>query len=218
MVPPRSWRTLASRCLAGIVLSVQVYDQLDGVMVRVSRDAYLVDHVLDQEQPPPPRRLHALQLGLQVWHLCGVRARWRAATPVDDAHQEAFLQEPYLDLDRDFGYVPVAVFHGVHRRLGHGGLESLQGLLRQSQPAHRSSYLFHRPTLVAALAGKAKVGQDSPVVVIARCIQSQRALVITHADLRSLQGYQGDVVLLIPILAGKAGELGEEEIDKGRVT
>src|SRR5215208_1827184 len=52
-------------------------------MVRVSRDAHLVDHVLDQEQPPPPRRLHALQLGLQVWHLRGVRARWQAAAPVD---------------------------------------------------------------------------------------------------------------------------------------
>jgi hypothetical protein len=33
---------------------------------------------------------------------------------------------------RDFGIVPVAVFHGVHRRLGYGGLESLQTLRRQT--------------------------------------------------------------------------------------
>src|SRR5215218_883958 len=128
--PPGFRRTLTSRWLAGIVLSFQVYDQLYGVVVRVSRDAQLVDHVLDQEQAPAPLRLHALQLGLQVRRL-RVRARWRAASPVDDAHQEAFLQEPYLDLDRHFGIIPIAMFHGVLRRLGHSGLESLQGPLGQ---------------------------------------------------------------------------------------
>src|SRR5829696_6743813 len=88
--PPCSRRTLASRWLAGIVLTFQVYDQLYGVVVRVSRDAQLVDHVLDQEQAPAPLRLHALQLGLQVRRL-RVRDRWKAASPIDDAHQEAFL-------------------------------------------------------------------------------------------------------------------------------
>src|SRR3712207_9398898 len=34
--------------------------------------------------------------------------------------------------------------------------------------------------------------------------------------LRSLEGDQGDVVLLLPVLAGKAGELGEEEADQRR--
>src|SRR3712207_3165774 len=34
--------------------------------------------------------------------------------------------------------------------------------------------------------------------------------------LRSLQGHQRDVVLLLPVLAGEAGELGEEEADQRR--
>src|SRR5919112_1743792 len=92
-VPLHTWRTLALRSLAGIVLSFQVYEQLDGVVVRVSRDAHIVNHVLDQEQAPAARRLLALQFGLKVRPLC-FRVRWRAATPVDDAHQEAFLQRP----------------------------------------------------------------------------------------------------------------------------
>src|SRR5215210_3646469 len=152
MAPPGSRRTLASRCLAGIFVSIQIYDQLDGVVVRVSRDAHLVDHVPDQEQTPAPRRLLALQLGLQVRSL-RVRARWRTTTPVDDAHQEALRKKVYLDLDRDFGYVPVAVLHGVHRRLGHGGLESLQGPLRQPQSTHRPGHLLRGLPLVAGLTG-----------------------------------------------------------------
>src|SRR5215218_10859594 len=161
MAPPGSRRTLASRCLAGIFVSFQIYDQLDGVVVRVSRDAHLVDHVPDQEQTPAPRRLHALQLGLQVRSL-RVRARWRTTTPVDDAHQEALRKKVYLDLYRDVGIVSIAVLHGVHRRLSHCGLESLQGPLGQPQPAYRLGHLLHRPALVATLAGKAEVGQDSP--------------------------------------------------------
>ncbi len=74
-------------------------------MVRVSGDAHLIDHFLDQEQAPAPRRLRARQFGLQVRNL-RLRARWRAATPVDDAHQEALFQEPYLNLERDFAGVP----------------------------------------------------------------------------------------------------------------
>src|SRR5215218_3504012 len=165
MAPPGSRRTLASRCLAGIFVSFQIYDQLDGVVVRVSRDAHLVDHVPDQEQTPAPRRLLSLQLGFQVRNL-RVLSRWRTATPVDDAHQEALLQEPYLDLYRNVGVVSVAVLHCVHRGLSHSGLESLEGLLRQPQPAHRPSHLLHRPTLVASLAGKRKVSKNSPVAVI----------------------------------------------------
>src|SRR5918998_618395 len=159
--PPGSWRTLASRWLACIVVSFQVYDQLDGVVVGVSRDAQLVDHVLDQEQAPAPRSLRARQLGLQVRNL-RVRARWRTTTPVDDAHQETLLQAPYLDHDRDFGSVPVAVLHGVHRRLGHGGLEPLQGSLRQPELHHGASHLLHRPALVAGLAGHAQLGERPP--------------------------------------------------------
>src|SRR5918992_2897188 len=175
-------------------------------MVRVSGDADLVDHFLDQEKTPASWRLHTLQLGLQIRHLL-CRARQRGATPVDDAHQEALLQEPYLNLYRNVGVVSVAVLHGVHRRLSHSGLESLEGLLRQPQPAHRPSHLLHRPTLVASLAGKGKVSKNSPVAVIACHIRSLRGLAITHANLRSLQAYQGDVILLIPILAGEARKL-----------
>src|SRR5918998_1728234 len=186
-------------------------------MVRVPRDAYLVDHVLDQKQTPASLRLSALQLGLQVRYLL-VGIRDRASALVGDAHEQVRVRREQLDLDRDFGIIPVAVFHGVRRRLGYGSLEPLQGSLRQSQPAHRPGYLLHRPTLVAGLAGKGKVGQDSLVSVIPRRIRSQRGLVITHANLRSLEGYQGDVVLLIPVLASEAGKLGEEKAHHRRAT
>src|ERR671912_2018189 len=182
-----TWRTLALRSLAGIVLSLQVYEQLDGVVVRVSRDAHIVNHVLDQEQAPAARRLLALQLGLKVRPL-GVRVRWRAASPVDDAHQETFLQEPYLDLDRDFGVVPVAMFHGVHRRLGHGGLESLQRPLRQPQSTHRPAHLLRSLPLVAGLAGYAQLGERPPGAA-PRC---------RHGASDLSQGHQGDVILMLP--------------------
>jgi hypothetical protein len=35
---------------------------------------------------------------------------------------------------------------------------------------------------------------------------------------RSRQGHQSDVVLLLPVLTGEAGEFGEEEVDQGRPT
>src|SRR5215217_40548 len=161
MAPPGSRRTLVSRWSVGIFVSFQIYDQLDGVVIGVTRDAQLVDHVLDQEQSPAPLRLRALQLGLQVRCL-RVRARWRTTTPVDDAHQETLPKKVYLDPDRDFGHVPVAVLHGVHRRLGYSRLESLEGSLGQPQIADHFGYLFHCPALVAALARKAEVRQGPP--------------------------------------------------------
>jgi hypothetical protein len=95
-------------------------------MVRVSRDEHLIDHFLDQEQPPDPPCLRARQFGLQVGNL-SVGARWWAATLVDDADQEAIFQEPYLDFYRDVGVVLVTVFRGFRRRLGPGSLERLEG-------------------------------------------------------------------------------------------
>src|SRR5215210_2613555 len=59
-------RALGPRCLAGIFACFQTHYQLEGVMVRVTRDAHLVDHALDQEHSPSPRRLRILQLSLQV--------------------------------------------------------------------------------------------------------------------------------------------------------
>src|SRR5215204_6815945 len=121
---PLQGRALGPRCLTGIFACFQTHYQLDGVMVRVSRDAHLVDHALDQEHSPSPRRLRILQLSLQVRSLLS-QARMRTATPVDNTHQQALLSQPYLDPDGDFGIVPVAVFHGIHCRLGHGCLEPI---------------------------------------------------------------------------------------------
>src|SRR5215217_5505977 len=160
MAPPGSRRTLVSRWSVGIFVSFQIYDQLDGVVIGVTRDAQLVDHVLDQEQSPAAGTLYALQLGLQVRCL-RVRARWRTTTPVDDAHQETLPKKVYLDLDRDFGGVPVAVLHGIHSRLGYGSFELLQALLRQPQPAHDGGHLLHRQAFVAGLAGNAEVSQGT---------------------------------------------------------
>jgi hypothetical protein len=58
--------TVGSRYLAGIFACFQAHYQLDNVVVRVSRDAHLVDHALDQEHSPAPRRLRIVQLSLQV--------------------------------------------------------------------------------------------------------------------------------------------------------
>src|SRR5215212_8509392 len=80
-----SWRTVASRCLVGIVVSFQVHYHLDGVVRFIAGDVHLVYHVLDQEQPPTPGRLQTLQLGLQVGHLF-VGVRDRAPALVGDTH------------------------------------------------------------------------------------------------------------------------------------
>jgi hypothetical protein len=58
--------TVGPRYLAGIFACFQAHYQLDNVVVRVSRDAHLVDHALDQEHSPAPRRLRIVQLSLQV--------------------------------------------------------------------------------------------------------------------------------------------------------
>jgi hypothetical protein len=47
------------------------------VVVFVAGDIHIVDHVLDQEQAPAARRLHTLQLGLQVRRF-GIEGRWPA--------------------------------------------------------------------------------------------------------------------------------------------
>src|SRR5215217_3680492 len=147
---PDSWRTAASRCLAGIVASFQVHYHLDGVVGFIAGDMHLVDHVLDQEQSPAPGRLQTLQLGLQVRRLL-VGVGDRAAALVGDAHRQIRLRREHPDLDGYLRTVVVAVLHGVHRRLGHGGLEPLQALSLKTRVPYRAGDRFHCIALVAGL-------------------------------------------------------------------
>src|SRR5215208_6495063 len=165
---PGSWRTVASRCLAAIVASFQVHYHLDGVVGFIAGDVHLVDHVLDQEQPPAPGRLQTLQLGLQVRHLL-VGLGNRTPTLVSDTHRQVRLRREHLDLDGHLRFVLVAVLHGVHRRLGHGGLEPLQALSLKTHVLYHVGNHFHGPPLVTGLTGHGKLGQGSPEFGIRPC-------------------------------------------------
>src|SRR5919112_3044918 len=54
------------------------------------------------------------------------------------------------------------MLHRVHRGLGHGGLEPLQGPVWQPEPLHGRCHLFHRLALVARLAGHSQLGERPP--------------------------------------------------------
>src|SRR5215216_4025822 len=161
---PGSWRTVASRCLAGIVASFQVHYHLDGVVGFIAGDVHLVDHVLDQEQSPAPGRLQTLQLGLKVRRLL-VGVGNRIPTLVGDAHRQVRLRREHPDLDRHLRIVLVAVLHGVHRRLPHGGLEPLQALSLKTHVLYRAGDHFRCVALVAGLAWHAQLRQDAPGAV-----------------------------------------------------
>src|SRR5215217_1454629 len=161
---PGSWRTVASRCLAGIVSSFQVHYHLDGVVGFIAGDVHLVDHVLDQEQPPAPGRLQTLQLGLQVRRLL-VWVPDRAAALIGDTHRQVRLRREHLDLDGHLRFVLVAVLHGVHRRLGHSGLEPLQALSLKTHVLYRADDHFRCVALVTGLAWHAQLRQDAPGTV-----------------------------------------------------
>src|SRR5215208_4275063 len=147
---PGTRRTVASRCLTVIVVPFQVHYHLDGVVGFIAGYVHLVDHVLDQEQPPAPGRLQTLQLGLQVRRLL-VGVGDRAAALVGDAHRQIRLRREHPDLDGYLRTVVVAVLHGVHRRLGHGGLEPLQALSLKTRVPYRAGDRFHCIALVAGL-------------------------------------------------------------------
>src|SRR3712207_1092612 len=87
-----------------------------------------------------------------------MEGRWPAPL-VGDLDGEIGFRDRNLYEDGQLRPIAVAVLHGVQCRLGHGGLEPLQGSLGQLQPAHRPGYLFRRPTLVAGLAGYAQLGE-----------------------------------------------------------
>src|SRR5215210_6119225 len=136
-------------------------DQFDGVVPVVTCDAHLVDHPLDKEKSPSSGRLHTFQLRLQIRHIPGLGRWWSTAT-IGYAHHEV----PILNEDHYlYGYlrtVLVAVFHGIHRRLGHCGFEPLQVLPANVEVPDRLGDRLHRQPLVSWLAGHGKIGQGSP--------------------------------------------------------
>src|SRR5215208_7272044 len=130
-------------------------------MVRVSRDANLVDHSRDQEHPPASRRLRTAQLCLQIWHNPGLGRR-RSTAPIGYAHHEVLILDEDHNLYGHLRSVLVAVFHGVHGRFGHRCLEPLQILPPYFQFSYCLSYPLHRHTLVAWLTWHRKLCQHAP--------------------------------------------------------
>src|SRR5256885_3153755 len=57
MAIPGWWRTFAFSLLPGTVLSFQIHDQFDDMVVHVVGNVHLIHHVLYQEQAPTSWRL-----------------------------------------------------------------------------------------------------------------------------------------------------------------
>src|ERR671933_308134 len=66
IVTPALFRTRASNCCACIVISFPQKNELDGMTPLIDGHVHVVDHVLDQEEPPATRALQSLQLGLET--------------------------------------------------------------------------------------------------------------------------------------------------------
>src|SRR5215216_169358 len=157
-------------------------DQFDRVMPVVAADAHLVDHTLYEEQSPSSGRLHAFQLRLQIRRIPAL-GRWGPATPIGYANHEVLILDEDYYLYRHLRSVLVAVFHGVHRRLGHGCLEPLQVLPANIEIPDRLCDRLHRQPLVSGLAWHRKLGQGSAEVGV-----RPRGLGVGHAvsDLSSV--------------------------------
>src|SRR3954454_5074539 len=156
-----SRRRTAGLSLVAIVFSLQAQGELEGVVLPVARLARLVDHVLDQEQPPAARALQPRELGLDVrlLALAGLGRRGRAAEVGDlDAHAPVTGQHAHAD--RAVGAVLGAVLHGVHRRLADGGLEPLEAGLGDPERRDRGGHMLDRPALVALGAGDLELGEQ----------------------------------------------------------
>src|SRR5215204_5926852 len=138
-------------------------DQFDRVMPVVAGDAHLVDHTLYKEQSPSSRCLHAFQLRLQIRRIPAL-SRWRPTTSIGYAHHEVLIFDEDNYLYRHLRSVLVAVFHGVHRRLGHRCLELLQVLPANVEIPDRLCNRLHRQPLVSGLAWHRKLGQGSAEV------------------------------------------------------
>src|SRR5215208_7570469 len=150
-------------------------DQFDRVVPVVAGDAQLVDHTLYKEQSPSSGRLHTFQFRLQIRRIPAL-GRWRPTTPIGYAHHEVLIFDEDHYLYGHLRSVLVAVFHGVHRRLGHGGLESLQVLPANVETPDRLGDHLHRQPLVSGLAWHGKLGQGPPEVGV-----RPRGLGVGHA-------------------------------------
>src|SRR5215217_2883941 len=159
-------------------------DQFDRVMPVVAGDAHLVDHTLYKEQSPSSRCLHAFQLRLQIRRIPAL-GRWRPTTSIGYAHYEVLIFDEDNYLYRHLRSVLVAVFHGVHRRFGHGGLEPLQVLPTYFQFSDRLGNPRHRQTLVAWLTWHQKLCQQPPPHM---SLRARAGLWVAHAlsDLSSV--------------------------------
>src|SRR5688572_10623680 len=138
-------------------------DQFDRVVPVVAADAHLVDHTLYKEQSPSSGRLHAFQLRLQIRRITTLGRR-RPTTPIRYTHHEVLILDEDHYLYRHLRPVLVAVFYGVHRRLGHCRLESLQVLPANVEIPDRLGHCLHRQPLVSGLAWHGKLGHGSPQV------------------------------------------------------
>src|SRR3712207_4887251 len=157
-------------------------DQFDRVVPVVAGDAHLVDHTLYKEQSPSSGRLHTFQLRLQIRRIPAL-GWWRPTTPIGYTHHEVPLFDENHYLYRHLRSVLVAVFHGVHRRLAHGGLESLPVLPANVEIPDRLCDRLHRQPLISGLAWHREFGQGSPEVGV-----RPRGLGVGHAvsDLSSV--------------------------------
>src|SRR5215212_10276001 len=136
-------------------------DQFDRVVPVVAGDAHLVDHTLYKEQSPSSGRLHTFQFRLQIRRIPAL-GRWRPTTPIGYAHHEVLILDEDHYLYGHLRSVLVAVFHGVHRRLGHGGLEPLQVLPANVEVPDRLGDRLHGQPFVSGFAWHGKLGQGSP--------------------------------------------------------
>src|SRR3712207_2429153 len=112
----------------------------------------------------------------------------RGSAPlIGDLDRQTSFRDRHLYEDRQLRLVVVAVLHGVHRRLGHGGLEPLERPLGQPQPAHRPGHLLRSPTLVTELAGYAQLG-ERPTGAAPGCRHSSSDLSIVTSAVSSSTG------------------------------
>src|SRR5579871_1661973 len=114
----------------------------------------------------------------------------------------------------------VAVFHSVHGRLGHSCLESFKALSGQVLLLNQLRDLLHRLSLVAPHAGKEKLTERAPVLMIPvfGTLGAARFTWIQRLQARLLVAPQRDqrhIILLLPALAWEGGQFGQQEIDHG---
>ena len=90
-----------------------------------SRDAELVDHVLDQEQTPAARLLQPRELGVEIRQSRPRRPGRRAPSSVIRTTSTPPAASTSI-VDRELRAALVAVLDRVHRRLGDGRLQLLE--------------------------------------------------------------------------------------------